>query len=128
MELPMKRYAALLLLLVACSKDSSGPAGIDPTVLITNQLAVDTVFFTWRDGQGVVGADTILPGTTSCTRFLARADSAYFQATASFQGAATLYTQPWFDPGSRSAWTMMVVHTNGSPDINVTDVSPRQPC
>lgn len=117
-----------LLLLVACSKSSTGPAGIDPTVLITNQLSVDTLFFTWRDGQGVVGTDTVPPGTVHCAKFLAQPDSAYFQAEASYLGAKTIYTQPWFDPLTRSGWTMLIVHTSGSPDINVTDVSPTLPC
>lgn len=118
----------LLVLFTACGKAPTAPGGVDPTVLITNQLSTDTVFFTWRDGQGVLGADTVLPGRVSCTRFLARADSAYFRAEASYLGAKTIYTQPWFDPVSRSAWTMRVVHTSGSPDINVTDVSPTLPC
>lgn len=123
------RYAFVgLLLLAACSRDSTGTTGIDPTVQITNQLATDTLFFTWRDGQGVVGTATVLPGTVSCTRFIARPDSAYFVATARYQGALTTYTQPWFDPSARNAWTMRVLHTSGSPDINVTDVSPTLPC
>lgn len=123
----MKRIL-LLVFLAACS-GSTGPKGLDPTVLITNQLATDTVFFTWRDGQGIAGSVVVLPGAQSCTRFTAQADSAYFEAHASYLGAMTTYTQPWFDPLGRPAWTMRVSHTGagGSPDIVVMD-SPTEPC
>ena len=125
----MKTILALVLLaIVACGKNSStGPNGIDPTVLITNGTATDTLYFTWRDGQGVAGSVTVGPGGTSCTRFTARADSAYFTAHA----ASYAYTQPWFDPSTRAAWTMKYDPSghSGPPTggILVGDVSP-VPC
>lgn len=122
------RYVALLLLLAACSKNSTGPSGVDPTVLIANGLSVDSVFFTWRDGQGVVGADTVLPGRTVCAAFTARPDSAYFQGVASYLGQTTTYTAPWFNPADHPAYTMTVQHTQpGSPDFLVYEVA-TPPC
>lgn len=126
----MRPIMLLLVLLAACSKDSSGPGstnGHDPTVLITNngRVGIDTIFFMWRDGQGIAGADTVPPGTQRCARFVAQADSAYFEATIS--GSTAHYTQPWFDPSARSAWTMEVASAWGY-QILVTDVSPTEPC
>ena len=125
----MKRLLLLTaVLLAACSSGATGPQGIDPTVLITNQTAADTLYFTWRDGQGITGTATVLPGGSSCTRFLAQADSAYFDAHATntqFNTTAT-YTQPWFDPTARPAWTMLVTD-QGAASIQVQDVS-AEPC
>ena len=127
------RIGLLLLVLGiwACGSSPSGPAGKDPTVLIINELRDDSVFFTWRDGQGVVGSDVVLPGQTACEKFLARADSAYFHIEARDQqngGAFGTLTAPWFDPAGRPAWTITVRHaSNGSPDILDREVSPA-PC
>lgn len=117
----MRAALALLVLLVACSKSPAGPMGVDPTVLITNQLMQDTVFFTWRDGLGVSGADTILPGRTACEKFFARPDSAYFGLTARDQqngNALGTYSAPWFNPDTTVEWTITVRHaSSGSPDF-----------
>lgn len=122
----MKAIWLGLVLLAACSKSPSGPAKLDPTVLITNPLSSDTLYFTWRDGQGIAGSVTVLPGSSSCTHFTAQADSAYFEAhwadAVTHEWAA--YTQPWFDPATHPAWTM----TTGHAYILVTDVSPNAPC
>lgn len=122
-----RSLVGLTLLLAACGgAGSTGPQGLDPTVLITNNApAGDTLFFTWRDGQGIAGAVKVPPGTTSCTKFLAQADSAYFEAHILVGHSAGTYTQPWFDPLGRPAWTMVVDLGGG---INVTDVSPTEPC
>lgn len=127
----MKRLPVLatLALLVswACSSSPAAPKGLDPTVFITNTLAApDTLFFTWRDGQGVTGSVAVPPGGTSCTRFLAQADSAYFEAhwSDSTSHEFATYVQPWFDPSTHPAWTM----TTGHAYILVTDVSPTEPC
>lgn len=125
----------VVLVLAACGGASTGPAaGLDPTVLITNGTTTDTLFFTWRDGQGITGAVTVLPGGTSCTKFLAQADSAYFDALARHVAYPTpyTYTQPWFNPATRPAWTMHYDPTgqSGPPTggILVADVSPVEPC
>ncbi|HEY6223473.1 MAG TPA: hypothetical protein VIW26_06800 [Gemmatimonadales bacterium] len=123
----MKSILCCLAVLFAACHSATGPQGIDPTVLITNRSSADTVHFTWRDGQGIAGTVTVLPGGTSCTRFVAQADSAYFDATANHPGGTAAYTQPWFDPGARPAWTM--VYADVSPTgFGVTDVSPNEPC
>lgn len=131
----MKRLTLLIVavLLAACSKSPAGPAGIDPTVLITNQLTVDTVFFTWRDGQGIVGSVVVPPGHEVCAKFLAQPDSAYFEAIAAWtpgypQPAVSTYTAPWFNPSDHPAFTMTVTHTQvGSPDFAVYEVQ-TEPC
>lgn len=122
------RYLAFVLLLAACGKDSSGPGGlVDPTVQVTNQLANDTVFFTWRDGQGIVGTDMVLPGQTSCEKFVARPDSAYWNLSARDQqngNALGTLTAPWFSPDTLVSWTVIVRHaTSGSPDFLSQEVS-----
>lgn len=119
----LRRCLVLPLILLAACSGATGPARLDPTVLITNHAQQDTLYFTWRDGQGIAGSVAVLPGQQSCTRFLAQADSAYFEAHTPLNASA--YTQAWFDPATRPAWTM-VVQTNGG--IAVTDVSPTEPC
>jgi hypothetical protein len=120
----MKRLLLVAaVVLAACSSGSTGPGrGLDPTVLITNQ-APDTLYFTWRDGQGITGAIAVPPSSASCTRFLAQADSAYFEA----HTIRSTYTQPWFDPATHPAWTMELT-TNTGYNILVTDVGPTEPC
>jgi hypothetical protein len=120
---------SLAVLLAACS-GATGPQGLDPTVLLTNISPADTLYFTWRDGQGITGSVTVLPSGSSCTRFTAQADSAYFEAHATnnvFHTTAT-YTQPWFDPATRPAWTMQLSDAAGAAQIQVIDVSPTEPC
>lgn len=120
------RYLTACLFLVGCGGATAPHGGaVDPTVLIRNQTSTDTLFFTWRDGQGIVGRDNVLPGTTGCEKFLARADSAYFEAHISVGMSSDSYTQPWFDPLGRSAWTMTIPQHGG---IFVTDISPIAPC
>jgi len=122
----------VLLAIAACSKSPAGPGGgLDPTVQIQNQLAVDTVFFTWRDGQGVEGTDMVLPGHTACEKFLARPDSAYWHLEARDQqnaNALGTYTAPWFNPDTLVSWSMTVRHaSSGSPDFLGQEVS-TPPC
>lgn len=122
------KYLTLLLLLVACSKASTGPAGIDPTVSIQNQTQWP-LYFEWRDGQGIVGADTILASARACERFFARADSAYFYMTITNPNpggspATSTYTQPWFDPAARHAWAVTASPgSGGSPGILTSETA-----
>jgi hypothetical protein len=109
-------------------------AGMDPTVWIVNASSTDSIFFSWRDGQGIVGAETILPGDQICEHFLARPDSASFEAEARAyaqpgQQISYTYSQPWFDPNERSAWTMTYNRTAYGGFL-VVDVSaaPNPPC
>src|SRR5882762_1214218 len=59
-----------VLMLVAACSNSTGPAGHDPSVLVTNQTDWP-VDFAWRDGQGVAGADTVPALTERCERSVA---------------------------------------------------------
>lgn len=133
-------YAAIAFLvwmiatLAGCSS-STGPKviGVDPTVLITNQMPADTVFFTWRDGQGVVGADTVLAGRQVCAKFTARPDSAYFQVVAHYHANdgnmyVTTTTAPWFNPSVTDGWTIEVRLIGASADVVSKNTSPILPC
>jgi hypothetical protein len=126
----LHRCLILALFLAACHSTSgpTGPQGLDPTVLITNQLP-DTVYFTWRDGQGITGNVNVAPGASSCTRFVARADSAYFEAHATSGGGEGTLTAPWFDPAARPGWTITARALQGNPvDFLIIDTSPNLPC
>lgn len=120
------RYALLLLLIVVGCKDANGPQGIDPTVRITNQTNFP-LYFEWRDGQGIVGADTIGGPGRACERFFARADSAYFymEITNPNGGnpATTTYTASWFDPTARHAWSVVISDLGGSPNVLTRDTT-----
>jgi hypothetical protein len=131
----LSTFAAVLL--AACSHSATGPtppSGADPTLLITNlnMATPDTVYFTWRDGQGITGSVTVLPGAQSCTMFTAQVDSAYFHAvayfTSSYSGArdSATYTAGWFNPTARPAWTMDYDRQRNGGFL-VKDVSPA-PC
>jgi hypothetical protein len=129
------RLLRLLLILPAIGlgcKDAAGPAGLDPTVRITNQTNWP-IYFEWRDGQGVVGTDTIAGMGRACERFFARADSAYFYMEVTDLSnpgtpATSTYTQPWFDPTARHAWTAVISPSGGSPAILVTQDSTVAAC
>lgn len=130
----MKLAIVLLALLAACTKSPTGSTGgVDPTVLITNQMPADTVFFTWRDGNGVVGADTITHGRAACEKFTARPDSAYFQVVAHYRAGdgntyVTTATAPWFNPSATDGWTVDVRVIGASADIVSRNTSPNLPC
>ncbi len=114
------RYAVALLTLLAACGDSTGP-GIDPTVDIENQTPWPASF-TWKDGQGVLGTATISGNSRQCVRFLARADSAYWEIVASDLSTpsapnTSTYTAPWFDPDARHAWSVLITVGSGSPTI-----------
>jgi len=115
----------VILVLAACSSSPTGPARHDPTVLITNSTTWP-LYFEWRDGQGIAGADTVAGGITRCERFLARPDSAYFYAQITDAGkqATSTYLAPWFNPVANPAFSMAVTpQTNGSPGILVKDTT-----
>jgi hypothetical protein len=119
---------SLIVMFAACSS-ATGPGGLDPTVLVTNPSSADTVFFTWRDGQGVVAVDTILGPTTRCEHFTARPDSAAFELLARHwysTGPAVSWSGAlWFNPADHPAWTALYEIASG---ILVKDVSPAVPC
>lgn len=107
----MSRIAiALAVLLTACGSSSTGLAG-DPSILVTNDLQSSWVYVTWKDGQGIVGRDSVAPRTANhCVRFLAQPDSAYWEATATENGSLSTVRSPgpWFNPASRPAWSLHV--------------------
>lgn len=105
------RRLLVLLSVLACSS-STGLAG-DPTILVTNDLPADWVFVNWKDGQGILGRDSVAPRTVKCVRFLAQPDSAYWEATATENNSTTGVRSPsWFNPASRPAWTLRVFDDN----------------
>jgi hypothetical protein len=123
----MKTLSVLfvVLILAACgSSTGPGKAG-DPSLLITNDLTSDYVYITWKDGNAIVGRDSVAPRTANqCVRFLAQPDSAYWQATASDNGRVSTQSYPYFNPASRPAWKVVVsVNPGNSPSILTTLVA-----
>lgn len=86
----MKYLLAMLMLTAACSKSSTGPAGIDPSVLVVN-WSDDTARVTWASDVGL-STVSVAPRATLCTRWTQSFDSLYVRVTAG--GVATL-TAPW---------------------------------
>jgi hypothetical protein len=114
----MKRILLSLAVLLAACKGSTGPQAVnpDPTVLVTNQTAQDTVWFNWAGSNlvgGVVGP--ILTGQSRCVQFNALPDSAYF--TIRVPGPENVYPYwpstkpPRFDPTAHPYWTVTVPDT-----------------
>lgn len=120
------RRLAFLVLLAACSNPTGN--GTDPVVGIENTTDW-TVRFQWRDGQGILGQGSIIAHSTSCERFNARADSAYFTISVTNPNVGgtpltTTYTQPWFDPATRHAWAALIgPGGGGSPNVTVRDTT-----
>lgn len=108
--------ASAVLVLAAC-RSSTEPAG-DPSILVTNDLPASWVYVNWKDGQGIVGKDSVAARTTKCVRFTAQPDSAYWEAVATENGYTTTVRSPsWFNPSDRPAWTLGV--TEGLGAVNV---------
>jgi hypothetical protein len=110
-------FAFCLLAIVACgSSTEPGKAG-DPSILVTNNLQSDWVYITWKDGQSVLGRDSVAPRTVDqCVRFLAQPDSAYWEAIATEKGSTGTITSgvageptEYFNPSSRPAWSLTVL-------------------
>ena len=121
----MRQVAVVyVLLVVAGCGNSGGPDGVDPVVWIDNQSS-QPVLFEWRDGQSVIGRDTVFAHTRACENFFARPDSAYFYAAMLGAPRTDNYTQPWFDPSARHGWTMEVTDQTA---FLVTDVGSSTPC
>jgi hypothetical protein len=108
----------VMLVLGACS-GATGPSAGDPSILVTNDLPSSWVYVTWKDGQGIVGRDSVAPRTVGqCVRFTAQPDSAYWEAVATENGATTIVRSPtWFNPSDRPAWSLDV--TEGLGAVNV---------
>lgn len=95
-----------LLLLAACSgAGSTGPRGLDPTVLITNDNGYAPLVVSWYDQSGQSRVDTVRVGAApKCTQFFATlpTDSVRFVVyMGDTTGAAGLWSKgwsPWFDP------------------------------
>ncbi len=112
----MRRLLAGLLFVVACSgtTEPKSKAG-DPSILVTNNLGVYT-YITWKDGQGIVGRDSVAGHITQCVRFLAQPDSAYWEASATEavggnpESTGTIRNPAvgFFNPADRPAWTLVV--------------------
>lgn len=99
----MKRLA-LLLLLVACSKDSTGPAGLDPIVLARNNQGTVPATLTWWDQSGQSKTSVLPAFGALCAKFTSTtlADSVRFEIvvgdTTGANGSWSKQWSPWFDP------------------------------
>lgn len=114
----MKRL--LVLLFCAACGSSTEPLAGDPALLVTNDLDASWVFVTWKDGQGIIGRDSVPPRTASqCIRFTAQPDSAYWQISASENGHTTEQTAAWFNPSDRPAWSVHVYEGGGVVSVPV---------
>lgn len=96
------RYTSLLLaiLLAACSKSPSAPAGIDPSVLIVN-LTGDNIKLVWAtDSSGSPKIDTVVvaANTTLCEKWTQSFDSLYtevYDSSTTHPGAFANVVTPW---------------------------------
>jgi len=100
------RFAGTILALIfaACS-GSTGPKGLDPTVLIANPVGTVPLVMTWFDQSGQVSTATVPIGQQQCVHFIATklADSVRFVAYMgdTLAGNTALWTRqvsPWFNP------------------------------
>lgn len=119
--------ASAILFLSACGSSTDLKAG-DPSILVTNDLPSNWVYVTWKDGQGIVGRDSVAPRTANqCVRFLAQPDSAYWEASATENGSTEIIRSPtWFNPSDRPAWSLHVFAGSGPvpyPDMLQQDVA-----
>lgn len=118
-----------LVALAACSSSTAPSSAGDPSLLFTNNLPSDYVYITWKDGNAILGRDSIPPRTASqCVRFTAQPDSAYWSITASEtqNGLPTNTanaTAPYFNPTSRPAWRVVVDDVSGVVVIKATDTA-----
>jgi hypothetical protein len=109
--------SALFLSIVACGGSTEPNAG-DPSILVTNDLPASWVYVNWKDGQGIVGRDSVAARTAKCVRFTAQPDSAYWEAYATENGYTNTVRSPaWFNPADRPAWTLAA--TEGLGAVNV---------
>lgn len=107
------RYLLVLVVLCACS--SSTAVQGDPSILVTNDLPTSWVYVNWKDGQGIVGRDSVAARMQKCVRFTAQPDSAYWEATATENATtATVRSPAWFEPSARPAWSLHVYEGNGA--------------
>ncbi len=112
----MKRMLLVLTLLAACT-GTTGPKGLDPTVLIVNEnpgagtsclqhtSCPDTVFLAWWDQAGQTALFKVPPGAQQCTHFTSTtvADSVRYVIwegdTTGTPGAVWFKSvSTWFDP------------------------------
>jgi len=87
----MKGILFCLVVFAACSKGTTNPGGIDPSILVTN-LSDDTATVTW---VGDAGTQTVqVPPRTAnvCTRWTQSFDSLYTRVAA---GQNASVTSPW---------------------------------
>lgn len=112
----LNRLLATIVLLAACSKDSTGPKGLDPTVLAHNQTTADTFHVVWFDQSGQRSEFRLLPSTQQCIHFTSTqlADSVRFVAWITSDGTAdtsgsghawATLSSGWFYPASSPFWT-----------------------
>jgi hypothetical protein len=104
---PAVVLALTLTLLAACS-GPTGPTGLDPTVLVINNMPVgtqpDTVVLAWWDQSGQTAIVHVAPGASQCVHFTSTtpADSVRFVVvvgdTLDPIAQSAKSWSPWFDP------------------------------
>jgi hypothetical protein len=104
--------ATLAALVAACSS-STGPKGLDPTVLVVNHASPAPILLTWFDQSGQVATSSVAAGQTSCVHFTSTrlTDSVRFHLELGDSTATglpwTVQDSPWFlptSPGLTPAW------------------------
>jgi hypothetical protein len=111
-----------LAFVIACGSSTEPALAGDPSILVTNDLPSSWVYVNWKDGQGVLGRDSVAARATKCVRFLAQPDSAYWDATASENGYTTVVRSPsWFNPSDRPAWALHAREGIGTVNVPVLE-------
>lgn len=103
----------LIVALVGCKDPTNNKH--DPILLIRNADPGQTVTFTWRDGQGIVGNPVYITQIGNfCEHFDAQPDSAYYEfVRADSTGGWASYQSNWFDPTARPTWTVDLTNSAG---------------
>ena len=91
----MSRFLLFFTVLFAACSGSTGPRGIDPSVLVVSRTP-DTVWVTWGSDAGLTTI-TVAPYATVCTRWTQSFDSLYVYVRDSVAGEPphATNTAPW---------------------------------
>jgi hypothetical protein len=110
-ELRMRCLVLPLLFVVAGCGGSTAPGnGGNTSLLMTNKLLDNFVYITWKNGEGVSGKDSVVPGMTNqCVRFTAPDSASWIINAAETNGGTASVGGNWYHPPDRAAWTVIVL-------------------